>query len=212
MSSEIINGLFALGGALIGVLGAWLVSKSNKQTHKLTLIVSPLAKLLDVGDLAKSDVKITYKGEEVEELCAGEVAVQNSGNTPVEDIEFEINPTNESQILDLENTSSNFSIPEGFIEVTNSSEIILIRLKYLNPKDRVVFGFRITGSKKPNIELRKKGLDVETKYEAVTWIPDIYAEIIFEAITKMGIPGLSWYLSKFSKPFKLYLDSKRKKS
>ena len=79
MRPEIINGLFALGGALIGVVGAWLVSKASKETQKITLFVSPCSKLLEVGDSAKSDVQITYRGASIKDLGAGEVAVQNTG-------------------------------------------------------------------------------------------------------------------------------------
>ena len=52
MKSEIINGFFALGGAFIGVLGSWIIARVNKEKQRITLLVSPCSKLLDVGDLA----------------------------------------------------------------------------------------------------------------------------------------------------------------
>ena len=79
MAPEIINGLFALGGALIGVVGAWLIARSGKEKQKITLVVSPYSKLLDVNDTAKSEVQIKYKGNSISELGAGEFAAQNTG-------------------------------------------------------------------------------------------------------------------------------------
>ena len=72
MKPEIINGLFALGGALIGVVGAWFIARSGKEKQRVTLLVSPCSKLLEVGDLAKSDVKITYRDTPVKDLVVPE--------------------------------------------------------------------------------------------------------------------------------------------
>jgi hypothetical protein len=210
LNSEIINGLFALCGASVGVMGAWLISRANKEKHEVTLLISPISKLLDVGDIAKSDVKITYKDSLIEGLCAGEFAVQNSGNIAVENISIDILPKEKTQILDLEKTSSNFLLKSDSVKFMTSNEKDIIEVDYLNPSDRIVFTYRIAGNEQPVIVLRKKGLEVKTKSEAINWVPDIYAEVLFGNLARST--GLSWYFSMFSKPFKLYLEAKREKT
>jgi hypothetical protein len=210
MEPEIINGLFALGGALIGVIGVWIITRNNKEKRKLSLIVSPLSTLLDVGDLAKSDVKITYKNKDIKNLYAGEVGIQNTGNTSIDEIELEIQPKKGVELLDLEHSSSNFLMSDGFYSISKENKIDRIRINYLNPTDRILFTYRTTGISKPEFLLRKKGLNVETKNEIVNWIPDLYADIFFEELRKTGIPGFSLLLALINKPYKMYLESKKK--
>lgn len=211
MKPEIINGLFAIGGALIGVLGAWLIARQGKEKQRITLLVSPCSKLLDVNNIAKSDVQITYKGTPIKDLGAGEFAAQNTGTKALEDIEIDVTQALDSPLLDFEVSSTNFSVTESFIRIEQKDDgSYKAKIKYLNPKDRVVFEYRISGSEKPSISTRKLGLDVEMRKEAITGVPDIYAEVLFSVIEKMPLPGYSWLFSKMHKPYRLYLEAKRK--
>ncbi|MCK9622588.1 MAG: hypothetical protein M0R47_18890 [Methylobacter sp.] len=211
MTSEIINGAFAIGGALIGVIGTWLIALQGKEKQRITLLVSPHSKLLDVNDIAKSDVQITYKGTPINDLGAGEFAAQNTGTKALEEIEIDVTQALDSPLLDFEISSKNFTAPENFIEIEQKGDgVYKVKIKYLNPKDRVVFIYRISGSEKPGISIRKLGVDVEMRQEVITGIPDIYAEIFFSLIETMPIPGYSWLLSKMNKPYRLYLEAKRK--
>jgi hypothetical protein len=211
LKPEIINGLFALGGALIGVLGAWLIARSGKEKQRVTLLVSPCSKLLDVGDIAKSDVKIIYRNTPIKDLSAGQFAVQNSGTKALESLDIEVSQTPESPLLDLDITSTNFSASDDFIDInTDSNGNYKITIQYLNPKDRAVFNYRIAGSEKPELSIRKLGLDVEVKQELLTGIPDIYADALFGVIEKIPLPGYSWMFSKVNEPYRLYLEAKRK--
>ena len=213
MRPEIINGLFALGGALIGVVGAWLVSKASKETQKITLFVSPCSKLLEVGDSAKSDVQITYRGASIKDLGAGEVAVQNTGTKALENIEIHISPNSSTPLLVLETSSTNFTAPDSFIDIQSESDgSYRIGIQYLNPNDRAVFYYRIASLKIPNVSVRKLGLGVEMKHEALSWIPDIYSEVIFRSFDRLPFPGYSWLLARLNKPYRLYRESKRNKA
>ena len=114
-------------------------------------------------------------------------------------------------MLDLEITSTNFSATEGFINIdTKPDGNYKITVQYLNPKDRVVFNYRIAGTEKPELSIRKLGLDVEMKQESLTGIPDIYADVAFGIIEKIPLPGYSWLFSQVHEPYRLYLEAKRK--
>jgi hypothetical protein len=213
MKSDIINGLFAIGGALIGVIGTWFVSIGNKEKQRIALFISPCSKLLEVENLAKSDVQITYRGKSIEELMAGEVATQNTGTMAIENIEIDISPGLSSPLLDLEASSKNFTATDDFIDIQlKPNGSYNIRIKYLNPKDRVIFYYRIAGKNKPTVSVRKIGLDVELKREMISWIPDIYAEVVFGVIDEIPIPGYPWIIARINKPYRLYLESKRNKA
>ena len=206
MAPEIINGLFALGGALIGVVGAWLIARSGKEKQKITLVVSPYSKLLDVNDTAKSEVQIKYKGNSISELGAGEFAAQNTGTKALEDIEINVTQAPGSPLLDFELSSSNFSYPDDFIKIEQKPDgAYKVAINYLNPKDRVVFEYRVSGTEMPSISVRKLGLDVEMRQDSITGIPDIYAEVLFSVINNMPLPGYSWFFAKMHKPYRFYL-------
>ncbi|PTP63819.1 hypothetical protein CWO01_06240 [Vibrio splendidus] len=79
MKPEIINGLFALGGASIGVFGSWVIAQVNKEKQRITLLVSPCSKLLDVGDLAKSEVQITYRDTTIHIIIGLKEHLENAG-------------------------------------------------------------------------------------------------------------------------------------
>lgn len=209
LKPEIINGLFAIGGALIGVLGAWLIARQGKEKQRITLIESMCFKLLDVNAIAKSDVQITYKGTPIKDLVSGEFAAQNTGTKALENIEIDVAQNADSPLLDFEVSSANFSATKDFINIEKTDDgSYKVKIRYLNPKDRVVFEYRISGYDRPSISTRKLGLDVEIRQNA--GVPDIYAEVLFSIIEKMPIPGYSWLFSKMNKPYRFYLEAKRK--
>ncbi len=209
MKPEIINGIFAIVGALIGVIGTAIVTRSNKDTSKITVFRSPSSRLLDVEDMAKSDIEIKYKGNVITELFHGEVAVQNTGTKSFENIEVKILPKPNSPIFDAEISSTNFHKENDSLSLTKlESGEVKINIGFLNPNDRIVVSYRSSGEEAPDAVSRKLGVDVELKDEAVNWIPDIYAKLLFEIFEQ--IPYMQWYFKHFSKPYQLYLDAKRK--
>jgi len=203
---EIINGIFAVAGALIGVIGTAIVTKSNKEISKITVFRSSPSRLLDVEDLAKSDIEIKYKGNVVSELFHGEIAVQNTGSKSLENIEVKILPETDSPLFDTEISSTNFHRESDSLTLIEQGEI-KINVGFLNPNDRIVVSYKSSGGKAPAVVSRKLGVDVELKDEAVNWVPDIYAKLIFEIFDQL--PLMRWYFKHISKPYRLYLDAKK---
>lgn len=207
MSSEIVNGLFALGGAIIGVLGSYFITKSTTKVFRLSIHKSPLAKLLDVGNLIKDEIEINYKGNPITGLFGGEVAIQNIGNQSIKDINFQIISLEASPIIDFEINHANFSIDKN-IKPLIEQNAITITIPFLNPKDKIIYSYKIAGvGKAPEIIARQQDVNIDIRDEMTTWIPDIYAEAIYESFAKDLIART--ILAATTKPFRLYLESKK---
>lgn len=209
MRPEVINGLFALGGALIGVAGTWLVTRSAREVRKLTILQSPTAALLDVAVPVRSDVQILFKGQAVNALAIGEIAVVNTGTAPIESVQLSITPRDGSPIADISQPRTNFEEPGASTLLTEESGIYKVHIPYLNPRDRVIVEYRVVGDREaPTASTRIMGVDVQLKKETISWLPGIYADRMAEMVTTMPIYG---HLFKRIKPFSLYVKWRRER-
>jgi hypothetical protein len=210
MRSEMINGLFALGGALIGVSGAWLVARYQKQRRRITIFTSYLAQLLDIGAIVKSEVKVLYKDREIENLFGGEFAIQNSGNASVKDVSIRIIPDCTTPIVEADLASANFPRSENTISLNREGDDILVNIDLLNQNDRIVISYKAIGEGKlPQIDARQADVEVSTRKEFISWLPDIYAEAMFQEISNRKFLDLVF---RSIKPYRLYLESKKRGS
>jgi len=209
MSPEVINGLFALAGTIIGVAGTWLITHRFKDRKQISVIVSPLARLLDVGSAVKPDVTVHYKGRPVEALSMGEIALQNTGNSPVQEVTAVITARDESSIIDCEIASANFSYDRQAVRLEGDDRKRTLTLDFLNPNDRFVLTFTLAGKRRaPDVLVRKLGVDVVSKRDYVNWIPDIYAEVVYGIFSQMP---LFKYVFPLVKPYRLYMEARKKK-
>lgn len=209
MQPEIVNGIFALAGAIIGVGGTWFITHRFQERKRVAVIVSPLARMLDIGKHVKSEVQITFRGNLIEQLSMGELALQNVGTNPIEALEATISCKSDSQLLDLSVASANFAIGDSAIRIDGNEKTKSIRLDYLNVNERVVFNYKLAGARRvPEIVVRKLGVEVEIKRDYVGWIPDIYAEVVYEIFSSVPLFNLVGWLIK---PYRLFLEAKKKK-
>lgn len=206
MSSDVINGLFALGGALIGVLGTWFIIRQTKDRRQIQVTVSPLARLLDIGNQVKSHVTILYKDEPIEALSMGELSIQNTGTVAVEQLEMTVSPQRDSSVIEFETSTSNFSFDEQDVELIGDENARRVRISFLNPKDRLVLSYKLAGSRKrPDVVVRKLGVEVITRKDLVNWIPDIYSEIVYEMFSQMPLFSI---FGRTLRPYRLYLEAR----
>lgn len=208
MSPEILNGIFALTGAIIGVGGTWFITHRFKERKRIAVIVSPLARMLDVGDRVKSEVQITFRGNLIGQLSMGEIALQNIGTTPVEALEATLTSPTDSQLLDLSVSSANFAISKAAIHIEGDDKAKTIRLDYLNVNDRVVLSYKLAGARKSlDVVVRKLGVEVAITRDYVGWIPDIYAEVVYGIFSSMPLFN---YVGRFVRPYRLFLEARKK--
>ena len=208
MVPEIVNGLFAIGGAVLGVAGTWLVAHRFKERKRIAVIVSPLARLLDVGNQVKSEVKVLYRDQEVDCLSTGEIALQNSGNVPVEDLQATVSAETDSAIIDFEVGSANFSFDSDSLQLEGDDSCRTVNIEYLNPDDRVVLSYKLTGRREvPVVAVRKLGVEVVTRRDYIGWIPDIYAEVVYASFSRLPLFNL---VGRMVRPYNLYLEARKK--
>lgn len=207
MRPEIINGLFALGGALIGVAGTWLVTRSTRAVRKLTILQSPTTALLDVAVPVRSDVQILFKGQPVNALAIGEIAVVNTGTAPIEAVQLFITPKDGSPIADISRPRTNFEEVGESTSLNEDSGAYRVHIPYLNPRDRVIVEYRVVGARQaPIASTRIMGVDVKLKKETISWLPGIYADRAAEMATTLPFYG---FFFRMIKPFSLYVKWKR---
>jgi hypothetical protein len=68
MSPELINGIFAIIGAVIGVIGTAYFSSRSEQRSELTIISSVPLKLIEVSQAFASRVEILVDNKPVKKL------------------------------------------------------------------------------------------------------------------------------------------------
>lgn len=210
MTSETVNGIFGIAGALIGVAGTWFVTHRFQQCKHLTITISPLARLLDIGDNVKSEVEVRYKDQVVHSLHLGEIALENTGTEPLEQLIVTVSRDGNSGILEFAVAATSFASDESAIKLEGDTELRVAHIDYLNRNDRIVFTCTLAGERTPpKVVVRKLGVDVVTKKDFVRWIPDIYAEVVYEAFSQL--PGFN-VIGRLVKPYNLYLKARKRRT
>lgn len=92
MSPEIVNGLFAVGGAISGAVVGGLITlygiRKSRDRKEITISTSSPSRLLVVHDRLRDDVQIIVSGEPVENVLLSEIYISNTGNRTVENLDF----------------------------------------------------------------------------------------------------------------------------
>jgi len=138
----------------------------------------------------------------------GEIAIHNTGTTEVQGIEMIVTPADQSSIIDFEITSTNFAYTDKSLVLMEKDQERNISIDFLNANDRLVIEYKVAGKRRrPEVVVRKLGVEVVTKRDMVNWIPDIYAEVVYEAFSHQPMFNI---IGRMVKPYRLYLESRRK--
>ena len=190
MTPEIINGLFAIGGALIGAvvsgLFALYLAKRTKDKSELTVSATRPTQLIAIGKEIEGDVEITIAGEKVDTLYMMDITALNSGTEVLENVEVPFNITSEGKVLNFAFYQSNFPLPdEGKVTERLDSNNIILRVDYLNPGDQVTG--RVTISEAPDAwkaMFRKPRVSLVTRVDLEGTVPDMLLRAFFDVIKK----------------------------
>lgn len=199
MSNELLNGLFALGGALAGAIASGIfaiyIARRSKEKSEITLLATKPTQLIVIGDEVNDDVKITVSGEEVKSLYMMDFKVLNSGNIPQETIEIPFSVTVDGKIINANFLQANHYIenPDDAISIIHDNKIVL-KSNFLNPNEQV--STRVLFSRKPkgwSSEFRKVGTNILTKDDLEGRVPDVILRSFYEAISR------SWFMDAYFK-------------
>ncbi len=215
LSPEILNGLFAIGGAVIGALIAGIfairTTKMSKDRKELVISHSYVARPLIVHDEISKNIEVRVFGQIVDNILLSEIFLSNIGNTVIKDIDFPVECQDECLIVSVDvldpetnavRTGSNLSM--------NGQVNFSVSIDYINPNEEVVLRCMVSGDEpKWDVQIRQPGLLVVKRDRPVSVRSDVVAEALFEAISE--IPILRTYFRIAVPSFKRYIEEKYSK-
>lgn len=212
LSPEMVNGLFAIGGAVVGAIIAGLfaiyIARSTKEKKEIVISTSHPSRLLVVHDQIAPDVEILVSGNKVENVILSEIFLSNTGNKAVENLNFPISCQPNVQIISIDALDQATDAPRSGSGITKtSSQEFDVTVDYINPGEEIALRCMVSGEEPEwNVALRQPELRVIRRDTPVASYSDVVAEVIFESFA--DIPVLRSYLRITSPVFKKFLDKK----
>lgn len=146
VSDEVIKGLFGLGGGVVGaVIGAgikgYFDAKARDRRVLLASVTEPTRLVVMAGHIAPR-VEIRVDGQPVPTLASSEVALTNTGNRAISDVQVTVNIRGEADLISAEPAGS--TAVEG-LAVSVEAKHAVIRLPFINPGEQVTVRLFATG-------------------------------------------------------------------
>ena len=213
VSTEVINGLFAVGGAVVGAITAGLfaihIAKSTKEKKEIVVSTSYPSRLLVVHDQIASDVEILISGNKVENVILSEVFISNTGNKAITNLNFPISCQQTVNIISVDALDQATDGPRsGSVVVKTGDQEFDVKIDYINPGEEISLRCMVSGDEPEWIvALRQPELNVIRREQPVASYSDVVAEIVFETLTQT--PILRSYLRITSPVFRKFLERRR---
>lgn len=106
LSDEVVKGLFALGGGIVGAaIGAVIkgyFDAKGRDRRELTVWKTRPTRLIMMASHVTPRVEIHFDGKKVGTLASTEVQVVNTGNRAISDITLEIRIDGEADLITAE--------------------------------------------------------------------------------------------------------------
>jgi hypothetical protein len=211
MTAEVTNGLFAVGGAILGGgVTAWLTwffSKKSEKKRILAAYFSPFSKLVQVSARVASKVTIHVEGEPVDDLYVTELTVLNLGNASITNISLSIDPGVKQHVVTYdvdEKAQREMGVQVVLPGATHTYEL---EIPFLNPGDEFRLRFYVASKVHvPSAAFRQADVEFRTGVRESSRLPNVMAEVLFAAIQR------SWIMDAyFSAALPEYRSYKREK-
>lgn len=212
MSPEVINGLFALGGAVVGAVltGAisWLQAAKHRKLSRLSVFTTRPSRLVEVHSTISKDVTITIAGESVPTVYTIEMTVANSGTEPLHNVEVVTEFDGNGKVLTANLGETNFEFEPNDVVVApaNNSQVDL-STSYLNPGDEFVVKMLL--SDRPTAitpKFRQPGVKFVSRTGYDSPVSNALSEALFEAISSNTL--LRVYMTFAIPSFRRYLEDR----
>ncbi|WP_420418343.1 hypothetical protein [Pacificispira sp.] len=210
LSPEVINGLFAVGGAFLGAIITGLfalhISRTSKEKREVVVSTSNPSRLLVVHDQIASDVEILVSGKKVDNVVLSEVFLSNTGNKAVENLHFPMSCQEGTQIIAVDALDQETDAPlPGSVVTLQGDQEVEVAIDYINPGEEISLRCIVSGEAPVwSIDLRQPDLRVVHRDQPVASYSDVVSEIVFESLA--NLPMVSAYLRITSPVFKKFLD------
>lgn len=214
MKPELLNGIFAISGAVIGAVLTALLSrwnsKKDKKEKRLSIFSTFSTRLIEVSDLVKKNIEIKMNDKPINELYKNEILAINTGNLLIDSIQIDFELQGEdAELINIEMVRANFKISEDEYNLSFNSNKGQINISYLNPSDEI--NFILLSNQKTSIDIKHRQQEVTTvtKNDYFPETPGIVLKSFFEAMSKDIIMRtfFSLALPNFRKYLKLKKDN-----
>lgn len=193
MSPEVINGLFAIAGAIIGALLGGLFSvnlaRKSKTRKELTTLITKPSRLITIDDQITDDVEVFVSGVKVPTVYLSDLKILNTGNEELSNLKIPVSFKGEGKLLTFTLKDSNFDFDGEGYEIKKTGENdSLITIEFLNPGDQLVV--RAMFSDEPEeweVQFRQPGVSLSKGFDSEGAIPDVFAKTFFEVIRRNWI-------------------------
>jgi hypothetical protein len=189
VTPETINGLYAIGGAVVGaVVAACLTAYFSARSEKKRILgafFSPYSKLVQVSAQIASKITIHVEGEPVEDLYATELTILNLGNVAIKNINLTVDLGEEQSVVTFdvdENAKKNIGVQVILPARTNGFDV---EVPFLNPQDELHLRFYVTSREHvPKAMFRQADVEFRTGMRERSLISTVAAEVILAAIQR----------------------------
>lgn len=216
MSSEVINGLFALGGAIIGAIVsgvfAFYVAGWSRERRQLTVSTSHPSRLLMVHEKVGDKIEISIGGRAVKNVLLSEIYISNTGNKAIENLSFSCLGSGEFEVLSVEMINQlDDTAHAGARSEIKSGKCVEVAVDYINPGDELVVRSLLSGGTPHwQVPIRQPTLEVVHRQSPVGTYSDVAARMLFEAIQRNFI--LHPYFKAIYPPYRRYLEDRSRRS
>lgn len=143
MTPEVVNGIFAISGAVAGAIVSALlafgINQRTKERRELSVLLSKPKQLVNVHDSVKDSIQISVAGRVVETASHLDYYIANTGNKVLENVNIVIETSGNTDIFGGCTPGSNFnaSHSEDTIVSWEDNGTFTIEAKFLNPGDEL---------------------------------------------------------------------------
>jgi hypothetical protein len=187
MKPELLNGMFAISGAIIGAVLTALLSRWNskkeKQEKRLSIFSTYSTRLIEVSDIVKKNIVIKMNDNPINELYKNEILAINTGNLLIDSIQIDFELQGKAELINIEKARSNFKISEEEYGLSFDSNKGQIKISYLNPGDEINFILLTNKNTSINIKHRQKEVITVTKNDYFPETPGVVLKSFFDAMS-----------------------------
>lgn len=212
MKPELLNGIFAISGAIIGAILTALLSrwntKKDKKEKRLSVFSTYSTRLIEVSDLVKKNIEIKMNNKPINELYKNEILAINTGNLLIDAIHIDFKLQEDgAELVNIEKARSNFKISEEEYSISFDSNNGQISISYLNPGDEINFILLSNKDTSINIKHRQKEVITIIKNDYYPETPGVVLKSFFDAMSSDIITRT--YFSLAMPNFRKYLKIKK---
>lgn len=187
MQPEVINGLFAISGAVAGaIVSAALtlgIKQKTKERKELSVLLSKPKQLISVHDRVQDSIELFVAGRAAKTASHVDYYIANTGNSVLEDINLTIETGSDTDIFGGCTPDSNFnaSTLEDAIVSWNDDGSLTVEAKFLNPGDELS-GYILLANMPTNINVkyRAPGVILKVLKDQDTERDSVFTNMIYE--------------------------------